>query len=710
MKDKTEGEKSFLGNSLEYIVSGAEWILDKTPTPVKILGLGITTFVAGALSPLYAQETPAEPDNKTKIETEFEFQSYEGEKSLSIDEEIKPIVERYITFTEKKKRTEEEISRGINGFDINKDGRLTKEELIQALKPISEDIIGISDIDFSAYNTSLFDKKKEDDKEEKENIENKLSQTKLTADAGEIYVDSKNNIENKKLLISKEKDKKYIHNNNTLYVQKENNTDYIYEDDFGDDSKIGLLKDGKIFLFEDYKDIEDQIKLKKEFIKNLRLKGGTYNKNKKGTSFSGQFRVQDEDTGEETFALAAEIEDSSKKHEDFDEPLDHNKALFSYRDKFSSLSFKVGGDISKDSVKLSSKETIPGDPLTTEITETEDIKDKTKHYWAELETPFFKKNKLKFGYGFKKISENSDIDNLSVSSGTIIDPIAGEIPINIITETITDSEYINSASILNIEWTKKNGGENYFSIFGRAARDTAETDLEVRINNSLTTDQETSEDFWRYLVGGSGKLFSDNFTGKVMIYSVNGDNLSGKENIGAHLNFAYNIENKIQNQEKTFSSFIGGEAGYHCGDSALGIFYGFLSKDIKEIQGFMESNIEDMMPMDIRSVEGRQMLNENRYRDLVKNGGGLLYFRSINPENDDPFYIGGLAFGGKGLTTIFERRQQSSEDFQNILTLDYSGEKIAPWYIFVETAINKEQGIGKYNYHGLGFGKKIGGE
>ncbi len=711
MKDKTEGEKSFLGNSLEYLVNGAEWLLDKTPKSIKILGIGITAYAAGALTPLHAQETkPVKNDNKTDIEAEFEYPSDEKtEKQPRINKGIGHIIDKYISFSKENSRTEEEISKGIKKLDIDKDGTITKKELIEAFNPFSGKAEKIGEIDFTSYNTKLFDKKEEEQKKEEENIEEKLTPTNLNADIGEKYTASENKLEDKKHLIDKEKDKKYIHNNNILYVEKVNNTNYIYEDDFGKDSKIGVLKDGKIFLFEDFKSLESQIKLKKKLIKDLRFKAGTYKKNKKGTSFSAQFRVQ-EDTGEESFAVTAEIENSNKDSEDFKEPLEHNSTLFDYRHKIASLYFKIGGDISKDSVKLSSKETIPGDPLTTEITETEDIKDKTDHYWAELETPFFKKHKLKFGYGRKKILETSNIDNLSVSSGTIIDPVEGEIPISIITETLTDSEYNNISRILNLEWTKKNGGENYFSVFGRAVKGTAETDLEVRINNSLTTDQETSEDSFIGLLGVSGKLFSDNFSGKAMLYGVNGDNLSDKENIGAHLNFAYNIENKTNEQKKLLSSFIGGEAGYHCGDSMLGIFYGFLPEDIRNIQSFMESNIEDIMPMDIRSVEGRQLLNKNRYRDLVKNGGGLIYFRTINPENDDPFYVGGLAFGGKGLTTILERRQQSSEDFQNILTLDYSGKKIDPWYIFFETSINKEKGIEDYKYYGLGFGRTFGGK
>ena len=196
----------------------------------------------------------------------------------------------------------------------------------------------------------------------------------------------------------------------------------------------------------------------------------------------------------------------------------------------------------------------------------------------------------------------------------------------------------------------------------------------------------------------------DNIVARAMLYWEGGDDVAPRAELGAHFNGLFKIGNDY---------FTGGELFYHNSDPGAGFVSGYIpGLNLKDIQEFIDSNIEDLMPIPLRSLEGKNLLNLNRYEDIIntsKKGGILMYFRVTNPlpgkrgeEKDDPLFEGGIIGGAQGFT-FSGIRMHSVKDYRNIYKFSYGGQPIKPYEIFIYSEDSKIEDIGKYKTVGAGF-------
>jgi len=588
-QDKSEGKKSFLGKPLDYLVKGAKWVWDKTPTPVKVLGVGITTCVAGSYAPLNAQEIKSVESNPNNI----------SKKEAPVKVE-KPKPYNFET---------EEVEKKLNQYLKDAKG---EQELLKILTQI-DGVDGDHLITMNEANAWI---------EKQENKNNNEDTDILDFDLEEI---------------TKDEEQDLFSDDITLEEEKTSETDY-----------------------------------------SIRVKGGLNFKDNEGPVYG--LDLLRSANSKEVMRLMGEITDIKRYLPGQEEPSDTRGTIVAFKHDLGWINYHIGIDSFRNLLNIKNSEFTSGDPLSiTEINE-ENYDDISKNFWGGVDFSLGD-NIFVIGYGKKDITENTEIENLTITEGDIwteVSPGVWDWVHYYDDSRRTDSsEFKDNANILNLEYARELGINTKLFALGRAMKGETNFNLESILNGtSLNIDYPESEEYMRWLLGAGGKYLSEDFAGLSLIYGMNGDNVLEREKVGLQLSGAWRL-----NKNNT----LGGSIFYHNSDPGASISYIYIPEgaSMEKHSDFLKEHAYDMIPLKTLSSNGLYLINRSRYEDIVRKGGIALHAGSISQktgerdqEDGDTIYTGGIGVGINNNIILDYIRLQDSISKEDSLGFIYKADSV----------------------------------
>ncbi|MBR9692183.1 hypothetical protein GOV06_05360 [Candidatus Woesearchaeota archaeon] len=424
------------------------------------------------------------------------------------------------------------------------------------------------------------------------------------------------------------------------------------------------------------------------------------------------YRAELEHTSEDAGNIRAIYERSETKSyvPDEDKPTKSRQNIFVVEHKFKpnqngrEWRWRVGASSLEDISKAPTITVVtPGTPLTeTEITNEED-NDENIHGSVEVSAPIAEIHRVNLGLGFPYLSEKSGQDNLTINEGDVWDPTWGWVHFYDDSRTSTDFEFKDKAIILNLEYLLKINGNAELSVFGRAEKGKASTNLRVIVNNNpIAIANPEDVEYFRHMFGLGGRYTTEEATGIAKLYAAQGDGIHTRAKVGAHLGGATRIDG---------IRLLGLDAGYSESDPSVGVTSVYRPKgvEIDDYNKFIESIIADMMPMDVKSTEEKALFNRARYEELVKDGGIAFHLRATwqmagerGEEDGNILYTGGIGVGCRGTVLKYERTQDNISRIDSV-GLSVHKDRFSSYIDFKDCNDDGE----RFRLYMIGFGTKF---